>query len=200
MESILYELDNISNYGINRKYIDGDDITINETNDDLANIIHNHLHLMTSEELRLFAMKCCNEKDFKKILLRYEMENYIETKNNDISLDDFIKKVNKIIHRYHHKAGGYYLEDTIWTLHRAETSKYFLTKNKAIFENTLNKINADDIETNIFLELLLNRLNSISDNIKVKLRFKDNRKDKIYYVIFKIIDLREEIENTTPEL
>ena len=92
------------------------------------------------------------------------------------------KQAFKIINRYHWKAGGFKIEDSEWILHKHDSKLYDVLSNELLFENTLDRSDVDDEETERYMDHLTRHLNYLSKNIEVEYRYK-NTKEKIVRVL-----------------
>lgn len=141
----------------------------NKSNDkELTNYIHDNYEKMSFEEMKNIVTKCMTQNDVKKILLEYDFYNYDCTidKKTYMSLSQVKYAVEKILNRYQSKAGGFKIEDTVWSYHNNESYQYTIKNYKIMFENTINKIDILDIETKKYLTRLELIFNNLAENIK----------------------------------
>jgi hypothetical protein len=169
----LHKIDTERNYGY--------DTT--KGNTDLAKIIHDNYDDMNDDELKYLAIKCMSKKKIRKDLLEYEIK-YYNPSPEDFTLEEFIKQATRIINRYQSKAGGFLIEDMKWILHRSDSYEYSVKSNEVLFENSINKLNIYDKETNTFLKRLVNRLNNLATNIVVNLQQSDPEDGVIWLQIW----------------
>lgn len=179
--------------------------------EDLANYIQNNYDTMDTIELYKTALKCLSEHDIRRILLNHELIYYKETNNKKMTLDEFGKKAMIILNRYQSKAGGFLLEDNNWRLYKHEDTdntntntntyrRHEVMKNEIVFENTFDITDFDDLETEVFLKRIVNRLQMIGSNIDVELRFITDEKDKIIYTLIWATDKDYNDEQGEPEI
>lgn len=173
----LHQLENSNNYG----YIDNK--LSKELTDTLSNYIYNNFDKMSDEEIKNLTLKCLSLREMKRVLLSFELTNYKEDTKECMSLDTFKNYAMKLFDRYTQKAGGFLIEDNKWTIHDDKSKFHEVRKNELLFENTINIIDSENPEINNFLEKLINRLNYIAKNITVELRFKNDNKNKIIYIL-----------------
>lgn len=149
----------------------------------LAKYLYENLDKMDDTEIKNTIIKCLSNDQIKSLLLNFELENYKEKTQKEISLEDFLKKALSIIKRYHWKAGGFFFEDDEWVVHKSNSSKYEIKENELILENTINLIDLSDSLTESYLKNLENRLESIAENIEINLKSRSSNKSKIIYVL-----------------
>ena len=169
----LHKIDSERNYG-------------NDTvkgNNNLGKIIHDNYNDMSDDELKYFAIKCMSRKKIRKELLEYELKNY-DPLPEDLTLDEFTKKATKIINRYQSKAGGFLIEDMQWILHKSDSNDYSVKSNEVLFENSINKLDIFDSETDTFLKRLVNRLNNLATDVNVSLQHSDPEDGVIWLQIW----------------
>lgn len=156
-------------------------------NTKLAKHIHDSYNKMTSNELQSTVLKCLTEKQMKHIILNFELFHH-KPESKAMSLDNFTKEASRYLERYQSKAGGFLLDDISWKIHRNGSKRYDIEENEVLFENSICKKLIDDPKTRDYLEKLESFLDGLADNITVDLRFKDNREDKLSYVLIWICD------------
>ncbi len=166
----LVQLDRLRNYNCN----------ISDNHDqEKAQIIHDNFDKLDSFGKRNLLAKCLSDREVDMYLLRFELVNFCNKTQSEqeLSLDEFEKKAIQIINRYHWKAGGYKIEDSEWIVHKSDSKSYKVLSNELLFENTIDRTDVEDEETEFFMDHLINQLNHLSKNIEVEYRYK-NRKDK----------------------
>jgi hypothetical protein len=136
----------------------------NKTDLQLAKFLHDNN--LSEEEQRCFVAKCLTPIEIKKILLKYELDNY-KPPAQDCNLKQFAKIAMNLLNRYQSKAGGFDFEDVDWTMHDKSSSDYKLKKEDVWFENSVNKMYRDDEDTLNFLDKMKDMLASINPKIKV---------------------------------
>lgn len=134
---------------------------------ELAKYINKNLYKMENEEMSLLINKCLSFNQKKKFLLEYELKHYKEIPQ-DMSLKEFIKKASDILKRYTWKAGGFLLEDRLWIVQDKSSDEFMIEDNEVIFLNSIEKQDLDNTETKLFLHRIIDRLNCLCSNIKVK--------------------------------
>lgn len=154
----------------------------------LAELINKNYNSMTSEEMRIIALKCLTDFDIKHILLKYEMKN-LPRVPSDIHLHEFKNVAEKILLKYQSKAGGFYFCDRKWKIHDSTSKKYHIYENELVFENTLDANSFQDHETIEYLNDILLALNKISTRVKVTIHSKYLDRDKVYIMMLKCVEL-----------
>jgi hypothetical protein len=155
----------------------------------MALYINDNPHLFyendNNNEIRSLASKCLTIDECKNILLNYELTYYHNNDDKEMTYDDFVKEVSKILKKYQWKAGGFLIEDKKW-------KKEIESNGTILFVNTISEVDIESIETKNYLNKIIKRLNNTSKNMEVDLQFKKNKKDKIFYIIIKIINKKVE--------
>lgn len=154
----------------------------NYVNKELANYIHQNYTSMDNVELKYVALKCLRENDLRYIVLNYELKHFRYVPQI-LTLDQFQECAMKIFHKYQHKAGGFLLEDIDWVVHKFNSTEYEVKWNERLFVNTMDKLDENDNETNEYLDLIIEMLQSMVSNIKIELREKSEKKDKISHIL-----------------
>ena len=149
----------------------------------IAGYIHNQYDTMDLNEIKKIAMQCVSEKKLRQILLEFELQYYVETPA-PMSLDVFIKKAKAILDRYQCKAGGYYIEDMEWEIHRFDSTVYEVKDYNVLFVNSIDKTDKDDNETLRYMKQLAVRLNSLSNDITVDYEFREPENGLIWIEIW----------------
>jgi len=158
----------------------------------LAQYIHKNYNNMDEIEMKTIALKCLDINEIKKTLLFFELQNYICTPKQ-MSLSEFKNETMIIFNKYQSKAGGFLLEDNEWLIHDNTSSRHEVKENELLFENTINAHDMDDGETNTYLKYLIKRLNSLSKNIDVELRQKDNDNSKMISLLIWAVDRNKKV-------
>ena len=153
----------------------------------LAKYIHKNYNNMDEIEMKKVVLKCLDMNDIKKILLLYELKNNPSIPKQ-MSLNEFKSKVVNIFNKYQSKAGGFLLEDNEWIIHDHTSSRYEVREHELLFENTINTHDMDDNDTNMYLKYLMQKLSSLSENINVELRHKNNHNSKMVNLLIWAID------------
>ena len=170
----LLQLDKLKNYSC----------TI-ENNEDktLATSIYDNFDKLDDLGRRNLLTKCLSNNEINMHLLKFELINkQNDDPENELTLDEFEKQAFKIINRYHWKAGGFKIEDSEWIQHKHNSKLYDVLSNELLFENTLDRSDVDDEETERYMDHLTRHLNYLSKNIEVEYRYK-NTKEKIVRVL-----------------
>lgn len=135
--------------------------------------------------------QCLTIKEVRSIVLSYELRNFSFETVDNMSLVDFSKIALEFLNRYQHKAGGYMLHHHQWTLHDQTSSQrhlFQMKNNEILFVNSIDNNNEEDIETEIFIDILIDKLNTIATNIEVKQSVYEIEKSKIQYILLSAID------------
>ncbi len=172
---------------LERNYLIGN--KLNMTDDQkksLANKIYcnlnNENHSLEIDEMKKIVLVCMHPNEIKSKLLHFELK-YFEEEKKPMDLEEFKKQTISILQRYQSKAGGFRMEDIDWTLHTSNSDIYDMEENEILFENSINKCDYLDAETNSFLRLLIKRLSSLTDDIMVELRFVESEEDNLYWIL-----------------
>lgn len=150
-----------------------------------ADYIHKNFHKMDETEMRLLACKILSEKQVKQILLNYELVNYVNHKKRNMTLDDFIKYFNNTIDKFQWKSGGFHLEDRQWYVYTYGSQEHTLEnlkENQVLFENSVDLLDANDLETQNYLENLTKYLSNASDNIELDFKCSNKFSKSILFV------------------
>ena len=120
----------------------------------------------------------------KRILLEYELKNFKQNvdKVKEMTMDEFIKEATFLLNRYQCKAGGYHIEDCEWTMYTSETipdnGEHYVKDNEILFVNSIDNNDLENDEVDSYLNLLVDRLDSLADNIDVELRYSESEGTK----------------------
>lgn len=156
---------------------------------DLASYIfdnYKNLDIIDERELATIVTKCLTPTQMKRILLEYELKNFREDMDEvkEMTREEFIKKAKFLLNRYQCKAGGYYVEDCEWTMYTSETmpeetqGEHYVKDNEILFVNSIDKCDLENEEVDNYLNLLVDRLDSLADNIDVELRYSESEGTK----------------------
>lgn len=178
-----------NNYG----YVDKEKLDTPE-NKALAKHIRRNFDTMTPDEMKETVLKCMTEKQIKKILMEFELRQYRPASKGEMSLDKFIKKTLNVLSRYQCRAGGYYIEDMEWTVHRSDSDDYEVEDYQVVLINSIDIKDSEDNETIKYMENIVEYLNCISDNIEVEQDVYDPEKGDIVWLLLWFTDnnLKEE--------
>lgn len=158
--NVIYDMDRHGNYyPLPQSY--------NEQTKTMAKFIHDNYDKFTDDELKIHAMKCIMSNDARRILLDHEFYNY-EFENDTketMSLQQVKKYIGKFFYKYQSKAGGFYIEDSVWSYYDNKINDK-IPEYKIMFENTVDKIDFVEIETTSYIERLDEIFNVIAKNIK----------------------------------
>ena len=164
---------------------------------ELAEYIHTNYNSMDETEMKTIALKCLDMNEIKKILLSFELKNYKHKHlSQKMSLNEFTNEAMILFKRYQSKAGGFLLEDSEWIVYDNTTTKYEVSENELLFENTINTCDIDDDETTRYLDYIVKRLNSFAKNIYVEWRQKRNNHSRVMSLLIWITDKDKNISKT----
>jgi hypothetical protein len=166
------------NFGLNTK--------INK-NPDLASKIRCTIDECNNKQLNDMLLEVINEKKIRSILLDYELQNY-KVEPIDMTIKEFQIKAVEIFNRYHWKAGGFYIEDRQWTIHNYKSTIHNIRDYELLFENSIDKYDFEDNETQKYLKKILRVLNSLSNNIIVQYDYRLSKNDGIVWLHYWCID------------
>jgi hypothetical protein len=174
------------NYFVEESDIGNDDITcINKTVEKgrKASSIRKYFNSLNVDEMIKMVNMHTTEKEYKRKLLAYELQYYREKPCN-LTMKQFIIKATTILSRYQSKAGGSMIEDLDWTMLVAEnnTDEYSVSKNEIMFENSICRCDKDDSETNQFITLIVEQLNSVATNASVHVTFDDDDNNGLVWI------------------
>lgn len=151
-----------------------------KNDEDLASYIfgfYKNLDTIDEKELATIVTKCLTPTQMKRILLEYELKNFKEDIDEvkDMTMDEFIKKAKFLLNRYQCKAGGFHIEDCEWKMYTSETSgEHYIKDGEVLFVNSIDNCDLENDETDSYLNLLVDRLDSLADNINVELRYNES--------------------------
>mgnify|MGYP000994981911 CR=1 FL=1 len=176
----FYIIDRYCNYSNIDRY---------DNDGDLANYIFENYDKMDEMEMKKIVTKCLTPLDMKRILLEYEFKNRpIRSPNIEMSLTDFSKYAQKLLNRYQSKAGGFYIEDTVWTMYTSTSSEYDVQDYEILFENSVDKLDSNDNEIKEYLDRLEIILDNICKNIDVEIRYLASKGDSITFILIWCVD------------
>jgi len=146
---------------------------IETTDTNIANIIHNNMHLIQDNKKEMLTLleKVYNEKYLIRELLEYELINYEPTEKIE-NVDQLIDKTKEILKRYQWKVGGTKIEDDNWIV-LDDTSKQFVIENEKILMNTISPDDAIENDFLIFINRILILINKYTTKIEVTLKLKE---------------------------
>ena len=184
-----HEQEALNNYGYDKDKTD-------EKKQKIATFIHDHYDTMTINEMKNMVLECMKEKKIRKELLEFELR-YYSKQSGAMSIKKFTKFAKEILDRYQSKAGGFWIEDMDWEIHRSESEKYDVKNHEVLFANSVDKTDKDDNENLHYLKRLVTRLNSLSEEIEVKYEFYGPEKGLIWIGIW---CTRIDIEKDCPKI
>ena len=160
--------------------------------------LYKNFHKLSDIEIEKIHNKVFNDiNKKKKELLFYELENYDDSSNNDknISRDELIKKVKQILARYQPCVSEYY-EDDEWNLFSGTNTKYDISDNCIIFDNSISEENDEKDELEKYILLMTKKLKSISNNVSVRFCVLNDTEHGILWhsIKFKFIDDNDNCE------
>jgi len=158
-----------------------------QKNGNMGNYIHENFHKMDETEKKIICSKIISTYDLDKILLNYEMNNLdFDQKIGDTH--KLLDVVDKLLKKYHHKAGGFLFEDNMWRLYESTSgqTKYDLCPNEYIFDNSIKMIDVEDQECYTFVNSLVSLFSRITDSHKIRYKYIEDKYENIYWVIIKI--------------
>lgn len=160
----------------------------------VLNYISSNYDTFDDSELEKVALKCLSQNSLKQIILKYELKHY-RSEQQDMNLTQFKSEALKLLQRYHYKAGGFLLEDPDWIVYEYPNYQYELQENEIVFINTINRTDVDNEETDQYLNLLTERLHSLTKNIKVDMRYKKHHNSKTIHVLLLCVDKNIVVDN-----
>jgi hypothetical protein len=194
--NLRYAQDIENNYGIEKE----DDDTMLEKNIALATLINTQYDKAIKTDinmLRNLAITCMSDKRVKHILLAHEL-NYLKVEPKQMNLTDFGRCAKSILDRYQCKAGGFLIEDMEWTLHTYKSKEHNIKKHELVFENSVDKLDIDVDDTQIYLDQIERRLNKISTNISVTIHYKTSKSDKLVWILIWCVD--KQLKKINPKI
>lgn len=174
----------------------------NSSNNDkhiMAQYIKNNFDKMNSDNMKNTLIKIINDKRTKNILLEYELK-YLKLQPQNMTLDEFETAAQKILERYQCKAGGFYIEDRIWTVHKIDSTKHDVKENELLFENSVDKYDFDDNDTQKYLKRIVKKLDSLSNDIKIDYNYKSSKDDGIIWLFIWCTHIENDNDNIKIEL
>lgn len=184
----LYRLELERNYNNDITTVPGD------VDGDVLKHINSNYDTFDKSELEKVALKCLSQNGLKQIILKHELKHYRD-EPEDMELSQFKDVASKLLQRYHYKAGGFLLEDPDWVMHSPPDYQYGLQENEIVFINTINRTDADNEETDQYLTLIVERLQSLTKNIKVDVRYKKHHHSKTIHVLILCVDKNITVED-----
>lgn len=123
------------------------------------------------------------ESEINNYLLTHEFYNLTPGKKTN-SFNELVKIIQDNLNKYTHKAGGFVLEDHEWGCHLADSSKYELLNNEAIFDNSILRKHRYDYELNKYLCQIIKIVSSMTTNYVVSYNFIDDVQGLTWVVIY----------------
>lgn len=155
----MHQLQAHSNYGL--KELPDSNPNLDQQ---LAKYISNNYSKMSETEMRNIAARTLTSKEVRARLLQYELYHY-QPPSHKMTLEQFVNEAGRLLSRYHHKAGGYCVEDDEWIFHDSTSLDHKLTTNEVLFENSVGKHFINSCKE--YVRKLVDRLNSLSTTVYV---------------------------------
>jgi len=165
---------NMKKYNIIREIDKHDNYELISNNPcDTSTFFHKNYNTMDELELRSIYNKIVPIQKIKSELLKHELLNFNIEMCDNMTLEQFKKQAMKLLYRYTCKAGGFNLDDTMWTCYssKSKSTDYNIKTYEILFENTIDRENYDN-EIKEFMNKIINVLNELSKNIKVEIDHK----------------------------
>lgn len=173
----MLEYKNIYNkYAIKEDYI-----KIKKVIDDL----HLRFNTITPNNKHELCKNILTEHKLNKILLKYEFRNYIPSSSNR-NINEMNDYIVFLLNKYHQQVGKNKLEDDEWIKHTHKSTKYELSNNELIFENSILYKNKYCRKTDYFLSTLTNIMRNYASNFKTKFFYLSDQNPDILWVVIKI--------------
>lgn len=141
---------------------------------------NNYKKISHSEKIKLLP-KHVSEQRIERELLKYELKHYIPTKEKH-NLKSFLRETMSLLKRYQCKAGGYYIEDYEWTVYENDFKNREVSSNDIYLENSIDKFDAKDYDTVLFMKRIIRILDSLSDDIDVTYEMEESKEDDLSWV------------------
>ena len=175
MDKIMHEYDIRHRKESKENYESDDEHELTHDNKELAKKIY------SETDNHKYLQEVISKRDIDKFLLKYELK-YLELEPEKMSQELFIKKTLSLIKRYQCKAGGYGIEDYEWEIYKDDFKNYRLKDNEIYLENTIDKFNAKDYDTTLFLKRITRLLNTLSTDVDVSYKLKEVKDDDITWI------------------
>jgi hypothetical protein len=149
----------------------------------------NYLTIDKTYKMNLLE-KCLSDKKINRELLKYELINsikYFQSENIKFTRIEFVKKALDLLKKYQCKAGGYFIEDDEWTIYKTDFKDEIVSENKLYLENSIDKNDAKDSDTFLFMERITLLLNALSKSINVSYKLKESKKDDLTWIYIMIL-------------
>lgn len=153
-----------------------------QPSNELALYIHSNFDTMSETELQKTALKCLTLQNLQSIVLGYELAHYRCTPK-EMKIAQFTKKAIAVLKRYQHRAGGFMIEDPDWYVYQYPCTNHHLKKNEVLFLNTMNYTDMDQPQTEEYLDMITEQLESIAPNILIKIRYKEHEYSKTVHIL-----------------
>lgn len=154
-------------------------------NENIAQILYEKFNIMDATEKKYIFEKLLSDEFINHHLLKYELENLLPTKTTN--KQDFIKQCEYYLKKYTFKAGGFLLDDVLWTYYSDTTKKYKLSENDLLFENSIYINYKNDSETLNFVNNLAQLFSKIDDNVlSSTIKYFDNEQDGISWIVIRV--------------
>lgn len=146
-----------------------------------AKYINDNINNMDTTEKKILLSKITQNSDLDRLLLQYAfLGSELVTPKENLTFEQCIMEIDKFLSKYHHKASGFYFDDTVWTKYvSGDKCLYELGPEECIYENTIQLNYYDEPNTIIYCKYLLKHLNNISSNFKITKKIIVNKKEKI---------------------
>jgi hypothetical protein len=150
-----------------------------------ANFIYDNLKHMDTHEKTTILSQILSEHEINKLLLNYELR-FMNSKIKTDNLEEFTKIALNYLNRYQGTIGlDKLLEDNKWNIrtHTDNIKKYDIDEGTIIFDNSMLEKNYNKYETHEYLRNLVKLLSSLSDTIKVSLKYLKLNKHGIIWTV-----------------
>lgn len=169
-----------------------------QSSKDMGSYIYENYYKMDESEKKIICNKIISIYDLNKILLKYEIDNLVfDEKISDTH--ELIITIDKLLKKYHYKAGGFLFEDNIWRLYDVVSGqkKYDLKPNEYIFDNSIKAIDVEDSECYTFVNSLVSLFSRLTDNHKFRYKYIEDNYENIYWIIIKIVHIDNDTSTDT---
>ena len=151
------------------------------------NICSKNLRNIEYNEKNMLLSKCISDKKMDIELLKFELKYLPVNKVDHMEINNFKSVAKTLLKKYQWKAGGYHIEDIDWIVHK-KGSKYSLSENQLVLENTIDTMDCHSEEFINFMKKIHNILDNTAKNIDVRIKYETSKTDSLTWIIIKCSD------------
>ena len=148
--------------------------------------IHSEMDDWNDEEKAQKLMAYFGPSMIQQQLLRIEFRGFTP-EPEELSDEEFVDRINELLHRYHWETGGYQMGSRHWELHQHGTgvSHYHIPEGESWWVNT---VPTDGLkQTQQYLTRLNQILKNVSTQHVISMEQREYKRDATYLIIFRMV-------------